>query len=98
MPANCPKWALAHRQRSGLRCPTDATLGSTTERIELASTRAVQHERQKSVWRSFGPSRRSLTIYLCLPCILKTITDMYGRHRKIVSDLREGPKERQTLS
>ena len=44
------------------KSPTDATLGTSTYRIDMTSTPAIQHERQSSVSRSFGASRSSLKI------------------------------------
>ena len=64
LPANSPKWGPAHRQQLGLRCPTDATLGSSTQRIDSARTLAMPPKRQKSVRLSFGPSHKSLTNHL----------------------------------
>ena len=65
---------------SRLRCPTDATLGSSTYRNGLARTRAVQHERPTRIGGSFGASRRSLKT----TCIHHTFSK---------NDLREAPNE-----
>ena len=69
----------------------------------MASTRAIQHERQKSVCASFGASRRSLTIYQYLPYIFINITDMFLRPdvkcwRSIVESLEIVPQSHPAIA
>ena len=65
---------------SRLRCPTDATLGSSTYRNGLARTRAMQYERPTRIGGSFGASRRSF---------LENVWWI----QVVFSDLREAPNE-----